>query len=185
MTAPAKVRTSGRVRPAGIIAIVACAALVVLGGCSSVERVTNNVSKPSDVAIGQCVQVRTAGGDDATVEATKSDCDADAMTFIASQIVSGECGEFENYLTFPETSDRLCLMPNFAQSECYSIPQSAGGSLVDFKEVDCDADAGPDSVIYRVETTGDGSLECAEGQVKATYEKPEPRVYCLASLSGV
>lgn len=64
------------------------------------------------------------------------------MTFIASQVVpGGECGEFENYLTFPDTSDRLCLMPNFAQGECYAIPQSAGGSLVDFKEVDCNADA--------------------------------------------
>ncbi|SDU59226.1 pyridine nucleotide-disulfide oxidoreductase [Gordonia westfalica] len=183
MAEPSEVRTRNRARRV-VVAIAACVALVVLGACSSVERVTNNVSKPTDVAIGQCVQVRSTDGDDSNVEATKSGCDAEGMTFIASQVVPGECGEFENYLTFPDTSDRLCLMPNFAQGECYAIPQSAGGSLVDFKEVDCNADAGPDSVVYLVETTGDGSLECAEGQVKAAYEKPEPRVFCLASLSG-
>ncbi|MCK8615409.1 pyridine nucleotide-disulfide oxidoreductase [Gordonia sp. C13] len=183
MAAPVMVHQHGRARRA-VIAAVACAALLVLGACSSVDRVTNNVSKPDDVAIGQCVQVRSADGDKSNVEATKAECDADGMTFIASQVVPGECGEYENYLTFPDTSDRLCLMPNFVQGQCYEIPQSAGGSLVDFKNVDCNADAGAEAAIYRVETDGGGSLECAEGQVKATYDKPEPRVFCLASLSG-
>ncbi|MBM7279527.1 pyridine nucleotide-disulfide oxidoreductase [Gordonia rubripertincta] len=183
MTAPEVVRQHGRAVVV-VAAIVACAALFVLGACSSVDRVTNNVSKPADVAIGQCVQVRSADGDQANVEATKAECDADGMTFIASQVVPGECDAFENYLTFPDTSDRLCLMPNFVQGQCYEIPQSAGGSLVDFKQVDCTAEAGAESVVYRVETVGDGSMECAENQVKATYEKPEPRVFCLASLSG-
>ncbi|MGW8812497.1 pyridine nucleotide-disulfide oxidoreductase [Gordonia terrae] len=180
MKNPAEVKKpAGRVRV--LAAIAGCAALFAVAACSSVERVTNNVSEPSDVAIGECVEVREADGS-STVEATKTDCDGDGMTFVATQVIPGECGEFENYLTFPETSDKLCLMPNFADGQCYQIPQSAGGSLVDFAKIDCAGTAESGSAIYRVDASGDGSLECTDEQLKATYEVPEPRAFCMTSV---
>ncbi|MBD0863886.1 pyridine nucleotide-disulfide oxidoreductase [Gordonia sp. zg691] len=179
MADPGTVKCARGVRVSA--AVVGCAVLFVLAACSS-GRGANNVSEPSDVAVGECVEVREADGS-STVEATRTDCDTDEMTFVATQIATGECGDYENYLTFPDTKDRLCLMPNYADGQCYQIPQSSGGSLVDFTNIECEGTPVTGAGIYRVESSGDGSIECAADQVKATYDKPEARAFCLTSLS--
>ncbi|MEO9327050.1 pyridine nucleotide-disulfide oxidoreductase [Gordonia aurantiaca] len=163
-------------------AVIAGGAVFVLAACSAVGEAADRIGEPADVAVGECVKVRSSDGDDSTVEPRRSSCDVEGMTFVATYIGLGECGRYENYLTFPGTSERLCLMPNFVQGRCYQIPASSGGSLVDFKQVGCNGPSAGGATIYRAEVGAEDSPGCAADQVAVTYDRPEPRAFCLAAL---
>lgn len=144
------------------------------------------ISSPSQVSVGDCVQIGRQRDSAGNVSTSRVDCATSAMTFYAAVFVatSAECPNDHNAsLTFGGSSQKLCLTPNFAPGECYQIP-SSGGSLADYHEVACGSGGAAGTVPFRVTNRSTSALTCTGGETRWTFEQPESLGYCLTQVSG-
>ena len=134
--------------------------------------------------MGECLQIGDTL-DDGKVKATKVSCDGnDDLTFYAAAIVaeSAECsGSNTSTLSFADGDQKLCMTPNFDAAACYQIPLS-GGSLVDYRKVDCGATAKESTIVAESVTRADESVTCPTEQTKWSFSQPESIGYCLREV---
>ncbi|EON31205.1 serine/threonine protein kinase [Gordonia terrae C-6] len=142
---------------------------------------TSAVNGPGDVQVGECIGIATDSGSATSVNASKVDCDSAGLNFYtASKIASStSCASPQNStLTFPDSTDKLCLTPNFYEDLCYLVPLS-GGSLADYREAPCASAATAQTVLARVTTRSDASVTCSGDETKWVFYEPESIGYCL------
>ncbi|SDU59216.1 serine/threonine-protein kinase [Gordonia westfalica] len=143
-----------------------------------------SVTGPDDVGIGECVGIAMQAGSSTTVLASKIDCDSSGMNFYTASIIptATPCASEQNStLTFPNSTRKLCLTPNFYEGLCYLIPKE-GGSLADYREVPCTSAPALRTVLARVNTRGGSSVTCAAGEARWTFVQPESIGYCLVEI---
>ncbi|KAF0967844.1 MULTISPECIES: serine/threonine-protein kinase [Gordonia] len=157
-------------------------------GQSPAARTTDttplSVTGPDDVQLGECVSIAMQAGSSTTVLASKVDCDSSGMNFYTASIIpaSTSCASEQNStLTFPNSTRKLCLTPNFYQGLCYLIPKE-GGSLSDYREVPCTSAPALRTVLARVSTRATSSVTCATGEARWTFFQPESIGYCLVEI---
>lgn len=152
---------------------------------TSAPRTTDSstpaVNGPGDVQVGECVGIATDSGSSTSVNASKVDCDSAGLNFYAASKIaaSTSCASPQNStLTFPDSTDKLCLTPNFYEDLCYLVPLS-GGSLADYREAPCASSATAQTVLARVTTRSDASVTCSGDETKWVFFEPESIGYCL------
>lgn len=142
---------------------------------------TSPVNGPGDVQIGDCVGIATDSGSSTSVNASKVDCGSAGLNFYAASKIaaSTSCASPQNStLTFPDSTEKLCLTPNFYEGLCYLVPLS-GGSLADYREAACASSATAQAVLARVTTRSDASVTCSGDETKWVFAEPESIGYCL------
>lgn len=152
---------------------------------TSAPRTTDSstpaVNGPGDVQVGECVGIATDSGSSTSVNASKVDCDSAGLNFYAASKIaaSTSCASPQNStLTFPDSTDKLCLTPNFYEDLCYLVPLS-GGSLADYREAPCASSATAQTVLARVTTRSDAAVTCSGDETKWVFFEPESIGYCL------
>ncbi|MGK2318385.1 hypothetical protein [Gordonia rhizosphera] len=172
-----------------VLVATTCVIFGVLTACSASVSIGNSdqITKPDDIAVGECLQVSDQVDENGNVEATKVDCNADGLTFLAATTVAqGASCPTENYshLTFAGSTDTLCLTPNFAAGKCYQVPGGANASLVDYREIACDAAPSTDTVVYEVtKRTEGGEPACDPNELAAGFDLPSAVGFCLTKVT--
>ncbi|MGC5249121.1 serine/threonine-protein kinase [Gordonia sp. DT219] len=139
------------------------------------------ITGADQLTVGECVQFGRQRDAQGNVSTSKVDCATPAMTFYAAGFIAGtaDCPNQHNAsLGFGDSTQKLCLTPNFAPQECYQIPRS-GGSLADYHEVACGSAAAAGTVLFRVTNRSTSALVCAGGELRWVFEQPESLGYCL------
>ncbi len=143
-----------------------------------------SVTGPDDVQVGECVTIAMQAGSSATVLASKVDCDSSGMNFYTASIIATAtpCASEQNStLTFPNSTRKLCLTPNFYEGLCYLIPNE-NGSLADYREVPCTSAPALRTVLAQVTRRGASTVTCAAGEARWTFLQPESIGYCLMEV---
>lgn len=158
------------------------------GAGTSAPRTTDSstsaVNGPGDVQVGECIGIATDAASSTSVNASKVDCDSAGLNFYTASKVaaSSSCASPQNStLTFPGSSDKVCLTPNFYENLCYLVPLS-GGSLADYREAPCTSAATAQTVLARVTTRSDASVTCSGEETKWVFYEPESIGYCLVEI---
>jgi hypothetical protein len=152
--------------------------LVIIGGIFVAVNVLSD--DIGDLEAGDCVTVSGSNSDIDVGEVSCTDT-ATLNYFISTKQSSagGVCGgDFAEVVEPGDSGAKLCLVPNFQQGTCYSIPLQ---SLSGVKEVPCSA--GGDSqinqvvkVLQRVDSTT--VPDCPE---PVTFDKPKPLGFCFGA----
>lgn len=143
-----------------------------------------SVTGPDDVQVGECVNIAMQAGSSTTVLASKVDCDSSGLNFYTASIIptATPCvSEQNSTLTFPNSSRKLCLTPNFYEGLCYLIPKE-DGSLADYREVPCTSAPALRTVLAQVTRRGASTVTCAAGEARWTFLQPESIGYCLMEV---
>ncbi|MBD0863887.1 serine/threonine protein kinase [Gordonia sp. zg691] len=142
------------------------------------------INGAGDVELGQCVSIASQPGSSSSVLASEIDCDSTGFNFYAAAAIptSTPCASEQNStLTFPSSTQKLCLTPNFYEDLCYLVPLP-GGSLADYREVPCTSDAAAQTVLARVATRSDATVSCPAGETRWYFNQPESIGYCLVEI---
>ncbi|GAB84840.1 serine/threonine-protein kinase [Gordonia rubripertincta] len=143
-----------------------------------------SVTGPDDVQVGECVNIAMQAGSSTTVLASKVDCESSGLNFYTASIIptATACvSEQNSTLTFPNSSRKLCLTPNFYEGLCYLIPKE-DGSLADYREVPCTSAPALRTVLAQVTRRGASTVTCAAGEARWTFLQPESIGYCLMEV---
>ncbi|GAC02045.1 putative serine/threonine protein kinase [Gordonia namibiensis NBRC 108229] len=143
-----------------------------------------SVTGPDDVQTGECVNIAMQAGSSTTVLASKVDCDSAGMNFYTASIIptATPCASEQNStLTFPSSTRKLCLTPNFYEGLCYLVPKE-DGSLADYREVPCTSAPALRTVLAQVTRRGASTVTCAGGEARWTFLQPESIGYCLMEV---
>lgn len=161
----------------------ACTGLALFATGCSLSLGSSPITEPDDVRAGECLTIDGSSGP-GKVDASTSDCDVEGkLTFYAAETVpmSGSCsGSNSAHISF--TGKKLCITPNFVPSNCYQIP-IPGGQLVDYRRVNCSAEAASNTVVATLETRGTAEIACADDQTKWKFAQPTSIGYCLKEVS--
>lgn len=151
---------------------------------SSGSTATSSAVQPSAEAMyaqpGQCVELDVLP---AGIVPRTQDCSAQAFTFVVAAALpspTDPCGDGPYSQITQPGFGKLCVVPNFVEGDCYSIP-SQTGTLADFRRSACgQPPATRGGQVIRVERRAAATtVDCPGGQVVA-FAQPTPIAYCLA-----
>ncbi|MET9201114.1 pyridine nucleotide-disulfide oxidoreductase [Gordonia sp. NPDC003585] len=183
--APRSPRPMWRLARSGAVTL-ACMSFALVAACSFSIGDDDAVENSDDISIGECLQIGDSL-DGGKVKATKVDCDTtDGLSFYAAEIISenAQCGSKNtSTLTFADGDKKLCMTPNFETTSCYQIPLS-GGSLVDYRKVDCGTTAKDSTIVAQSVTRADESVSCTTEQTKWSFKQPSSIGYCLRPVTA-
>ncbi|WP_168701218.1 serine/threonine-protein kinase [Gordonia paraffinivorans] len=142
------------------------------------------VTGPGAVSVGECISVTMQPGSATTVLASRVDCGSAGLNFYTAAKIdnAASCASEQNStLTFPGSSEKLCLTPNFYEGLCYQVPLT-GGSLADYREVPCSSAPAARTVLARVNTRSTSAVSCSAGETRWTFYQPVSIGYCLVEV---
>jgi hypothetical protein len=158
--------------------IISVIALIVVGG--GVYAYNYFTSDAAQAKAGDCAHL---SGSESSPNFESVPCDAANATHIVGKSLSSNSDSCNGpYDEFTQTARRgpdakLCLMPNFAEGNCYQLD----GPSMDYPKVDCATD-GSVKVSKLVKGKSD---EAACGTAGKAFAFPEPpTTYCLVPGNG-